>query len=388
MLRRAAGTLKTVSLRFRSVDYRRLVLALVIGTAGGALLAHYQLPLAWMIGAMLFTSIAALSRLPVAVPAPLRAGMIMILGIMLGGAFRPEILGQLGEWSLSLAGLIAYILVSIVVGLVFLRRVAGYDPVTAFFTATPGGFNEMVLIGGAMGGNDRVIALSHSARVMLVVFTIPFWFRFAVGIETSDRGPLGPSLGDIPPLDVALLAACVVGVPIARRLRLPAPALVGPMILSAVIHLAGLTASSPPGVLIAAAQVVVGSAIGCRFAGTPLRVLGHALLIAFGLTALLLGVTTAFAFAVHHLTGIGLIDLVLAYAPGGLAEMSLVALALGADAAFVATHHVARVILIILFAPLIFTLGKRLLVPVSGAASGAEAKKISEKDKKELDRRG
>lgn len=384
MLRRAARDLKTASLRFRSVDYRRLVLALVIGTAGGALLAHYQLPLAWMIGAMLFTSVAALSRLPVAVPAPLRAGMIMILGIMLGGAFRPEILGQLGQWSLSLAGLIVYILVSIVVGLVFLRRVAGYDPVTAFFTATPGGFNEMVLIGGAMGGNDRVIALSHSARVMLVVFTIPFWFRFAVGIEPGERGPLGPSLGDIPLPDMALLAACVVGVPIARRLRLPAPALVGPMILSAVIHLAGLTASSPPGVLIAAAQVVVGSAIGCRFAGTPLRVLGHAVVIAFGLTALLLGVTTAFAFAVHHLTGIGLIDLVLAYAPGGLAEMSLVALALGADAAFVATHHVARVILIILFAPLIFTLGKRLLVPVSEA----DAKKIAPADKKELDRDG
>ncbi|HVG81048.1 MAG TPA: AbrB family transcriptional regulator, partial [Methylomirabilota bacterium] len=44
-------------------------------------------------------------------------------------------------------------------------------------------------------------------------------------------------------------------------------------------------------------------------------------------------------------------DVILALAPGGLAEMSLVALALHADAAFVSTHHVARITMVVAAAP-------------------------------------
>ena len=38
---------------------------------------------------------------------------------------------------------------------------------------------------------------------------------------------------------------------------------------------------------------------------------------------------------------------VLAFAPGGLAEMSLIALALSVDAAFVASHHIARIMMVV-----------------------------------------
>ena len=46
--------------------------------------------------------------------------------------------------------------------------------------------------------------------------------------------------------------------------------------------------------------------------------------------------------------------LVLALAPGGLAEMSLIALALGIEAAFVAAHHVIRIALVVLVLPTMF----------------------------------
>jgi uncharacterized membrane protein AbrB (regulator of aidB expression) len=45
---------------------------------------------------------------------------------------------------------------------------------------------------------------------------------------------------------------------------------------------------------------------------------------------------------------------VLAYAPGGFAEMSLIALALSVDSAFVASHHLIRIILVVTLAPLLF----------------------------------
>jgi uncharacterized protein len=344
----------TAALR-RLFSSQGLVIArtLALGAGGGALLAWLQMPLAWMIGAMLVSTGAALSRLGVHVPATLRNVMIVVLGILLGSSFQPEILNQIPRWSISLGGLVLYTLVCLAAGIWLLRR-SGFDRVTAFFTAAPGGFNEMVLIGGSKGGDVRTIALCHSIRVMLVVFTIPVWFQLLVGYDPAARGPLGPPLAAIPPVDYLLLAACAVGAPLAAWARFPAAFLTGPMLLSAAIHLAGLTATKPPGIMIAAAQVVIGCYIGCRFAGADIRQIGRTLLIGALLTAVLLAITVLFAFVLGRLSGIGVIDLVLAYAPGGLAEMSLVALALDVNAAFVASHHVVRILLILLFAPLLF----------------------------------
>jgi membrane AbrB-like protein len=344
----------------RRVDYRALAVALGLGAAGGAVFAWFALPLAWMIGAMVATCAAAVAGLRVAVPKGLRVGFIMVLGILLGSAFDPDVLKAIDRWLVSLAGLVGYILVSIAVGVAYLRWVVRYDRITSFFAATPGGFNQMVLIGGALGGDDRTIALNHSTRVMAVVFFVPFMLQWAVGFEPGARGGLGPAITAVPPADWALLAACAVGAPIAMRLRVPAGELIGPMVLSAAIHLAGLTESTPPALVVGVAQVVVGAWIGCRFAGTRPRAIARTMALALGLTALLLAVTVGFAAMIHALTGIGLPALILAYAPGGLAEMSLVALALGVDAAFVSTHHVVRIILIVSFAPVVFALLRRL----------------------------
>lgn len=343
----------------RAVDYPRMILALGLGTAGGAALNWLNMPLAWMIGAMLTTSVAAIAGVRLKVPKGLRSLMVMVLGIMLGSAFSPDIVGHLGRWTVTLAGLVPYIALCTAVGMAFLRWVAKWDSVTAYFTATPGGFNEMVMMGSQLGGDEKAIALSHSARIMLVIFTIPVWFRFLDGYDAAARGGLGPALTAVAPLDYLMLALCIVGAPIAGALRIPAGALVGPMVLSAIFHLAGLTEGSPPALAIAAAQVVVGAFIGCRFAGTTIRGVAVIGATAIGLTLCLLSITVAFALLMHALTGIGISELVLAYAPGGLAEMSLVAIALGADAAFVSTHHIARIILIVVFAPGLFLMLRR-----------------------------
>lgn len=350
----------------RAAAWRGLALSLALGTVGGYAAFRLHVPLAFMIGALVANSAAAIAGLPVSVPKPLRTLMVVVLGVMLGSSFKPELLDRLGEWTVSLAGLVVYIIAAAAAGLWYLRRVARFDGVTAYFTAMPGGFNEMVLMGGAMGGDDRMIALGHSLRIMLVVMTVPVAFQLLPGYEAAARDwtlrGLGPDLGELPLRDWLLLASCALAAPVATRLRIPAGHLVGPMLVSAAIHLTGLTAGKPPGLLVATAQVVVGSAIGARFAGESLTRIWQATRVALGLTAILLAITVATALAVHLATGLDLSALILAYAPGGLAEMSLVALSLHVDAPFVATHHIARIIAIILVAPMVWRLwlGPRL----------------------------
>jgi hypothetical protein len=347
---------------FLSFDYRAVARALAFGAVGGAVFAWFNLPLAWMIGAMCATTAAALGGVDVKMPQPLRQLMIAVLGVMLGSAFRPEIVEQAAQWGVSLALLAVYVAVVASLSALYFRLVMGYDATTAYFSAIPGGLNEMIIVGTAMGGDDRSIALTHASRILLVVMIIPFWFRIVEGYEPSP-GAGGTAFAAIPAFDLMVLTLCgVVGFPLARVLRLPAAALVGPMLASAAAHLAGITTLRPPSELIVVAQVVIGAGIGCRFAGVALARVLRAIVAAIGSTVIMLGAGVGFAIALNAMLGLPVEALVLAFAPGGLAEMTLIALALGVDPAFVSTHHVVRIFLVVVLAPLAF----RLFAPKLG----------------------
>jgi uncharacterized membrane protein AbrB (regulator of aidB expression) len=106
----------------------------------------------------------------------------------------------------------------------------------------------------------------------------------------------------------------------------------------------------PPYLLMALAQLVIGTSVGVRFCGFGAARLAGAMLLGAGGTLLMLLITLAFGGALHQLTGQPLALLLLAFIPGGLVEMSLIALGLGADPAFVVTHHAMRIFLVVLIA--------------------------------------
>lgn len=343
-----------------SHPWTKIALALAIGGAGGYLFSLLRLPLPWMLGSMAFCTIAALLRAPISPPARIRPYMVIVLGVMLGSGFTPAMLDRAGEWIVSLALLALYIAVSAALTLPYFLKVAKFDRVTAYFCAMPGGLNEMVIAGAELGGDERRIALIHASRVLLVVFAVPLWLQLSGDLEAIDRSALGIGLAESAPLDLLVLAACgALGWPLASRLGLPAAALVGPMLASAALHLTGLTESQPPREIVNLAQLFIGTTVGCRFVGTGTREVLHALGTGIGMTAIMLGVGAAFGMLVAPLAGVGFPVAMLAYAPGGLAEMALVGLALGVDTAFIATHHIARIFLVVTLAPLAFRLLRR-----------------------------
>jgi uncharacterized protein len=338
---------------------RPVLVALAIGVAGGALFWGLGLPLPWMLGSMLATTVASMAGLPQAIPAWSRPPTIAVLGVLLGSSFTSEVAAGMPAWLPSLAALPAYIAVIGALALVYLRKVGRLDPLTAFFCATPGGLGEMVILGDRMGGDLRTISLVHATRILLIVFTVPLAFRLLGYLPPGQA--LGPAAG-AGWLDLGLLTLCgVLGFFGGQLLRLPAPGLLGPMLLSAAAHLLDLVHGAPPPLLVAAAQVVIGASVGCRFEGYPVARVLWMILVGLGLTVIMLGVTLLFGAGLQTVTGMPLPLLVLAFVPGGLAEMSLVALALTDDPAFVATNHIVRIGLVVLLASWSFRLYRRLM---------------------------
>jgi membrane AbrB-like protein len=300
-----------------------------------------------------------LAGIPLTIPGSLRQPMIALLGVMLGGAFTPERLAGAAAWLPSLSALPFYVVAVGAVILLYLRRMSDFDRPTAFFAATPGGMSEMIALSDQLGGDQRRVSLVHGTRLLFIVFTIPFLAR-AFGSNPA-AAPRSLAIGEIDPLAFGLLAvAGVLGFLFARRVKLPAATFVGPLLGSAAVHLAGWIATEPPYLVLALAQLVIGSSVGARFSGTPLRLVLRALALGAGATLLMLLITLVFGGVLHGLTGLSLALLLLAFIPGGFAEMSLIALGMGVDPAFVVTHHSLRVFLVVLIAlPLFAWLERR-----------------------------
>ncbi len=331
----------------------RIAAGLTLGALGGLVFHAVKLPLPWMLGALFVTMAASLANLPVLGPTRLRPVIVAVIGVLLGSRFTPAVIDQAGEALVTLSILLVYLAAVAATVVPYYRFVARQDWTTAYFAGMPGGLSEMIELGEAKGADVPAIVLAHSLRIVLTIGLMAAIFRLVLGY---DVGGAARTAG-ITPLGVfdavMLVGAAILGVLIGTRLRVPAPSFLGPLILSAALHMTGVTESSPPTVLVNAAQVALGTILGCRFLGIAPRTVLKAGLLSLGATALTLILALGAAFAMLAGAGVGLDQGLLALAPGGLTEMGLIALAIHADVAFVALHHVVRILVVIVLAPIL-----------------------------------
>lgn len=329
-------------------------LALAVGGVGGTIFLCLDLPLPFILGPMVFCLVAAVMRLPVSTPGIARPPMSAVIGVMLGASYTPEMLSAIGNWVVPALGLVAFMVFAAAVCIAYFVWVVRLDTKTAFFSGMPGGLMEMVLLGEQYRADTRVIALVHSARILIVVFTLPFLIEALSHVEIDTVAATSAGREGFYPWDYLWLAAtALAGIALGHVARLPAKHLLGPMIVSAVLHSTGITDFATPVEVVIAAQIVIGASIGCRFAGISPSEILRILALSLGSVAILLTITVLFALAVASITPYGFTDLLLAYSPGGLAEMGLIALSLNIEVAFVTTLHIFRVLLVAMGAPII-----------------------------------
>ncbi len=336
-----------------------VAVTLAIGAAGGLFAAALHLPLGLLLGSLLATGLpAALGWRPFGltlhVPASTRNFFIPIIGVAIGGAFTPAVLAQMPGWWPSLLALCLYIPLAHFIGYRIYRRFGPLPPTTAFFGAVPGGLIESVVLGEEAGADVQMLALLQFLRLILTIVAVPLGFAWATGHSVGSGGGASLSgakalgLGDAAFLGVVAVAGYFVG----HRLRLPAAVMTGPLIASAAVHLGGWVEGVPPGWAVGATQIVVGSVLGARFAGMPKGALPMAFRLALLNVSAALVLAFGFSLAVAPMVGVSPSGVFLAFAPGGLTEMSLVALSLQISVVYVTAHHVARIVLAVTFAKL------------------------------------
>lgn len=302
---------------------------------------------------------------------PVRPGVMVAgqatIGATIGGLVDLPALGSLGShWLAVLTVCLATLALSLGIGQGL--RVHGVTPVTAAFAFIAGGASGIVATARDLGADDRLVGVVQYLRVVIILAGMPLLtllvfdppagrttslgLATAAGVHPDSGGPLAAAAGA--PADLAFLAVSVgVGLGLARLTRMPAGAVLGPLVVAVALSVTGLLgAAAVPGVAENLGYGVVGLLIGLRFTRESLHQVARIVPTAIVLIVMLIAATAGLGVLLSEWTGVSRLDGYLATTPGGLFAVLATASDTGADVTFVLAVQVVRLLVMVSVAPL------------------------------------
>lgn len=275
--------------------------------------------------------------------------VILGLAVMIGATFDQQMFQQISLWWKSLCVMMVTTFIVCMTGYQLLTRWRGYEKRLAFFCSLPGGQAEAMILARQMVEKDYVVALFHLVRVTIVFVSTPLLLAVIQGgdaVATSNlRLAAMPSIFELPFSELGLFIFIgIAGLGLAFLLRLPLPYLLGPMCLSIIFHLMGWADLPRVNEFVTLAQLAIGGAIGARLAQVPFKDVYGYLKDACIHAIIILSLYLLATLAMAKLDGFSFLEVWLAFVPGGLYEVTLLALIFGFDIAFVAFHHTLRIV--------------------------------------------
>ena len=322
----------------------------LIAGAGVAIWMAPGLPLPWLLGPMFACLAAALAGVPMKGIARLNEGMRTILGVAVGATFTPALLATMPAMWPTLLLIPLMVMCIGLLGVPYFRRVWGFDFPTSYYATMPGGLQDMLVFGEEAGANVRSLSLIHATRVLVIVVALPFILQGFWGADLSN--PPGAPAASLPLREMGIMIACaVIGWQVAKAIGMFGASILGPMALAAAAAISGIIEHRPPAEAIWLAQFFIGMGVGIKYAGITMAEMRRDLLAGLGFCGILIVLTLIFAEGIYVSGLAPPLETILAFAPGGQAELTVLALIVGADMAFVIAHHVLRMVIVILGAP-------------------------------------
>lgn len=333
------------------VRFRRFAETILAAIIGGAALGLLGLPAGWMSGAIVAVAGLALFGRTTYFPDPVARGLFVLIGITLGGAVTPDTLKTMAAWPLSLFALAISMAIVTISAASYLRFVHGWDGVSALLGAAPGALSQSLLLAADYRLDVKRIATVQTVRLFALIVALPAAFGLA---GTSGSPPVRAVTESLPEYLMhltALIAVCAVVGLLAQRFRLPGGLMVGSMIASGVLHGADVISVIFPWPVITACLVATGALIGARLGTIDRAQLVQLSIAGFGTLVVATSVACLLAVGVATLLSLRIADVVIAYAPGGMEAMTILAFILHLDPAYVGVHQLARFLVVALAMP-------------------------------------
>ena len=323
----------------------------IICLLGAAIFLWLELPLPWLFGPLFSCLLAALIGINLYSIKILSDAMRTILGVAVGATVTLSFLMALpGFWN-TLIFIPIVVIVSGVIGVWYFQKLCGYDFPTAYYSSMPGGLQDMLVFGEEAGGNVRAMSLIHATRVLVIIIALPILLTFIWGISLDK--PPGDPIRNFEIEQLIILGICgIAGWKIASFWGMFGASVLGPLILTAIASITGILHTRPPVEAIWAAQYFIALGIGVKYVGVTAQEIRKDILAGLGFCIFLLVITLSIVSLVINYKLAPAVDVILSMAPGGQAELVVITLIVGADLGFVVAHHLFRIFIVILGAPI------------------------------------
>jgi len=334
----------------------------IIVSIPGALIAEYfNVPLAWFLGPMIFTSVLSLCGVKTKMPKLVLSTVLIFLGLYIGNYIDKSLFSQIHQWAWTSLIMLAYIIVSVLLVSKYLQKFSGYEKKTSVFSAAPGALGPLLILAEDQKSDLSQVATAHLIRLIIIITVFPFIvdsFYNSENIKFPETIVENQNIFDL----LILIVLSITLIIIFDKLKIPAALLAGTLIASGFLQISEIAAYKLPGNVIDYCLLILGSSVGCRFANKTFNEIAKNTLHSFVATFFLVLLGFLAAVVASYVIDQNFFTLLLSYCPGGIYEVAVIAIFFDLDPEFVSFHHIIRLLLILFFVPMIlkFSNKKRL----------------------------
>ncbi|WP_066193343.1 MULTISPECIES: AbrB family transcriptional regulator [Gracilibacillus] len=329
-----------------------LIMMYTVGLLGTGLFYILHIPLPWILGPLIaIFTLNSFIKPSLHQSKSLLQWSFLITGAQIGTNFTEDTLAQV------LPYFIPFLLMTVILVFICIKsgewmaQYAEIDRTTGILGSVPGGLSVMLEISDSVKANTGMVAIFHTIRLMSVLMLVPMLVMFLFTPEQSG----GISSEEVIPLNgwtIALFIA-LFGLAYLVRFKMPAPFVLIPMFIIAILRIISIPVSDVPIEIYHVAQLSIGIHLGLSISFSDFKTIGRYSFLFFLFSTALIAISALFGYLLSLWSSLTFATAMLSLAPGGLVEMAITAHEVNADPAIVGSLQLIRMLFISLILPFV-----------------------------------
>lgn len=230
-----------------------------------------------------------------------------------------------------------------------ISKLSGVDYPTVLTGSIPGGLSQMIIFAEEMKGIDvTTVTFLQTSRLLMIIFVVPF-IIFGPVFDISHMKKeltVSDSFNFDPVMTFIFSIVCILGVIIGKKLRLPTPFLLGPLLGTAIMTYSNYTGPTLPSSVMDASQLMIGGYIGMLLKPEKLKKKASTIILALLSGFLLVVGSLVLSIFLSDALNINIVTSFLSLAPGGMNQMGIIAHEVNADLSIVSGFQLFRLFFI------------------------------------------
>ena len=337
----------------------KFITVLIISVPSAVITDYFNIPLAWFLGPMIVTSIAALSGLKILMPKIVLSFILIILGLHIGNYIDQNLFNQMINWIWTSFIMLIYIIICILVVAKYLQKFSGYSKKASIFSAAPGALGPLMILAENEKTDLSQVATSHLIRLIIIITVIPF-----IIVNNTNTDVLVIDNFDYMSQNhlnlILLIIASLFFIFIFNKIKVPAALLSGTLFASGLLQITDIGSYRLPDETVNFCLLILGSSVGCKFAEKTLKEIANNSLHSIVATTILVVLGLLAAYVATFFVDTNILTLILSFSPGGIYEVAVIAIAFDLDPDFVAFHHIIRLLFILFTVPVFLRLIEKI----------------------------